>query len=196
MIEVSQPDNNKETIGTKKRLSKAPKKILNAGSSSVVNVVQAKPKPTYIKPTPSDNLQNKQKISVQVRQVADIKPVQQIIQRRIPGANEAGKVVMHPKIVVQRREKFGEVNALFSTPDVIKKVQPSSSGLQQTSMKEFLHLTPSNMKMNKQISVHTHSSVSELALEQDKQLELLESIVKDDLNTPISASQSMMHGRI
>lgn len=136
-------------------------------------------------------VQNKPKL------VVERKPqiVQQIVQRKIPGANEAGKVVMHPKIVVQRRDKFGEVNSLFSTPDVIKKIQPSSSGLQQSSMKEFLHLTPSNMKMNKQISVQTHSSVSELALEQDKNLEMLESIVKEDLNTPISVSQPMMHGK-
>ena len=116
-------------------------------------------------------------------------PAPTIIQRKIPGANEAGKVVMHPKVVVVRRDKgsYGEVSSLFSSPDIIKKAQPTTSTpMMQSSMKEFMHL-----KMNKQISVQTHSSVSEIASEN---LEMLESIVKDDLNTPISSSQSMMHG--
>jgi hypothetical protein len=86
---------------------------------------------------------------------------------------------------------FSDMTSLFSTPDIIKKVG-DKGGTSTNTMKMtghnsgFVQLTPSNVKNNRQllsphISVQTHPRLSGMGAEQDKQLDLIDSIVKAEL---------------
>lgn len=95
---------------------------------------------------------------------------------------------------------LNNMSSLFATPDIIKKVgndirsSPNTTNLSTaatpSSKGYFMPLTPSSIKnpqqLPAQISVQTHTATPDLEFEQEKQLELIDSFVQEELkqNTP------------
>lgn len=86
---------------------------------------------------------------------------------------------------------LSNMTSLFSTPDIIKKVgsdtRSSPTGLSTATTPPnkayFMPLNPSSIKNPQQlpahISVQTHTATPDLEFEQDKQLDLIDSFVRD-----------------
>lgn len=86
---------------------------------------------------------------------------------------------------------LNNMSSLFSTPDIIKKVgsdtRSSPTGLSTATTLPnkayFMPLNPSSIKnpqqLPAQISVQTHTATPDLEFEQDKQLDLIDSFVRD-----------------
>lgn len=104
-----------------------------------------------------------------------------------------------PKPAPHEEALFSDMTSLFSTPDIIKKVGSNRTIIhQQTPMasasnstRGFVQISPASakggaQKLPAQISIQTHTSTSE---EQDKRLDLIDSIVQQELNQPAKHSQ-------
>ncbi|KAJ6642478.1 Death-inducer obliterator 1 [Pseudolycoriella hygida] len=88
---------------------------------------------------------------------------------------------------------FNNMSSLFSTPDIIKNVgndsrsspntTSTSTSLTPPNKAFFMPLNPSSIKspqqLTAQISVQTHTATPDLEFEQDKQLDLIDSFVRD-----------------
>lgn len=110
--------------------------------------------------------------------------------------------ITNPKTLPQKKDKkqpahsdayLNNMSSLFSTPDIIKKVDnearasPTTSTPTATSTPTnktyFMPLNPSSIKnpqqLPAQISVQTHTATPDLEFEQDKQLDLIDLVVRD-----------------
>ncbi|XP_037045345.1 uncharacterized protein LOC119080875 [Bradysia coprophila] len=110
--------------------------------------------------------------------------------------------ITNPKALPQKKDKkqpahvdayLNNMSSLFSTPDIIKKVENEIRASPTTSMPTtpstptnktyFMPLNPSSIKnpqqLPAQISVQTHTATPDLEFEQDKQLDLIDLFVRD-----------------
>lgn len=113
--------------------------------------------------------------------------------------------ITNSKILPQKKDKkqpahvdayLNNMSSLFSTPDIIKKVgndtrsSPTTTSISTTTPTTppnktyFMPLNPSSIKnpqqqLPAQISVQTHTATPDLEFEQDKQLDLIDSFVRD-----------------
>lgn len=112
--------------------------------------------------------------------------------------------ITNPKTLPQKKDKkppahtdayLNNMSSLFSTPDIIKKVDSETRASPTTSTPTtttpstptnktyFMPLNPSSIKnpqqLPAQISVQTHTATPDLEFEQDKQLDLIDLFVRD-----------------
>lgn len=109
--------------------------------------------------------------------------------------------ITNTKTLQQKKDKkqpahvdayLNNMSSLFSTPDIIKKVgndtrsSPNATSVSTATPPNktyFMPLNPSSIKnpqqLPAQISVQTHTATPDLEFEQDKQLDLIDSLVRD-----------------
>ena len=105
---------------------------------------------------------------------------------------------------------FSDMTSLFSTPDIIKKVGSDSSVSQvqpqllpisaatttTTTKVYFMPITPGankNRQLPPQISIRNHTNNTNLGSEQDKQLDLIDSIVQQELKQTTTTPNNAMN---
>lgn len=222
----------KEEQKEKKRLIKSPKKTI---------IKQIIPTQTTINqqqqqlPQLNKIIKNNNRIIIQsniqiksptFKNTIQTKPIQQQQQKiiQLPTLTKQQQLIHQQQQNLKKKKPthvealFTDMSSLFSSPDIIKKIEtpttpttpttPQLKSNQQhmlitpTTSKGFLVLNPINIKTTKQqqlpshISIQTLTPSNKISSEQEKQLDLIDSIVKQEMEQKTQMSESQMNEHI
>ncbi|XP_055853477.1 uncharacterized protein LOC129917135 [Episyrphus balteatus] len=158
-----------------------PRQLINIQSVQIV-----KPANKIVEPSP-----------VQVRTYQMMKPATPApppVPVQIPASPQTVKQIVINKVIASPKGGFTDLSALLARSDNslsnvrVAEINPDKP----PSVKGFMPLGIESAAKNQlpaQISIQTHQSSSEIAAENDKQLDLIDSIVKDELDRSFQTTE-------
>ncbi|XP_037955902.1 uncharacterized protein LOC119685630 [Teleopsis dalmanni] len=164
-------------------------------------VISQTQKQKNILTSPVSAKQNENKIPIQQATIAAVARKGPILQVGTPTSsrtfsshsNHGVKEIFLNKVMASPKGGFTDISALLTQSENVETVlnTPTSSRTPKQSLstpKGFMPLgieTAARNQLPAQISIQTHQSSSELAAEHEKQLDLIDSIVKHEMQKPV-----------